>query len=229
MNTAILEADSGLRHQILDRARNQDFTGTRFRGDAGADVKRKTNHVSPADFVFAGVQPYSDLQPQRAHGLADCSRATDTGSRRVERCEHPVPRGHDFLSAQNLQLFADGGVVVIHHLCPTRIAQPRGFFGRPDDIDNQYRGERLFELSVTLGRSTPDRNTSGQRFVAMALSPGNRGVCVIFGTLDRAATNCFHPWRKCPVDLSPVCHAKDLDGAPLQENRRTNPANPPCF
>jgi hypothetical protein len=33
VNAAILKADSRLRHQVLDRARNQDFTGTRFRGD----------------------------------------------------------------------------------------------------------------------------------------------------------------------------------------------------
>ena len=42
VNAAILEADSGLRHQILDRARDQDFAGARFRRDARADVKRET-------------------------------------------------------------------------------------------------------------------------------------------------------------------------------------------
>ena len=47
VNAAILEADSRLRHQILDRARDQDFAGTRFRGDARADVKRETEHLSP--------------------------------------------------------------------------------------------------------------------------------------------------------------------------------------
>src|SRR5215472_10081109 len=33
VNAAILEADSRLRHQVLDRARDQDFAGTRFRRD----------------------------------------------------------------------------------------------------------------------------------------------------------------------------------------------------
>jgi hypothetical protein len=61
VSAAILKADSRLRHQILDRARNQDFTGTRFRGDARADVKRETDHVSPTHFVFACVQPHPDL------------------------------------------------------------------------------------------------------------------------------------------------------------------------
>src|SRR5271154_6271559 len=61
MNAAILKADSRLRHQILDRARNQNFAGTGFRGDARADVKRETDHVRPTHFVFACVQPHPDL------------------------------------------------------------------------------------------------------------------------------------------------------------------------
>ena len=61
VNAAILKADSRLRHQILDRARNQDFAGTRLRGHARADVKRETDHVRPTHFVFACVQPHPDL------------------------------------------------------------------------------------------------------------------------------------------------------------------------
>ena len=36
VNAAILKADSRLRHQILNRARNQDFAGARLRGDPRA-------------------------------------------------------------------------------------------------------------------------------------------------------------------------------------------------
>ena len=39
MSAPILEADSGLLHQIFDRARDQDFAAARFRGHSGADVK----------------------------------------------------------------------------------------------------------------------------------------------------------------------------------------------
>ena len=61
VNTAIFEADSRLRHQILDRARDQDFAGTRLRGDTRADVKRKTEHLRPAHFLFARMHPHPDL------------------------------------------------------------------------------------------------------------------------------------------------------------------------
>src|SRR5437868_3486211 len=53
VRATILEVDLRLRHQIPDRAGDQHFAGTRPGGDARADVKRKTDHVSPAHFVFA--------------------------------------------------------------------------------------------------------------------------------------------------------------------------------
>ena len=61
VNAAILEADSRLRHQILYRARDQDFTGTRSRGDARADVKRETEHLGTAHLIFARMQSNPDL------------------------------------------------------------------------------------------------------------------------------------------------------------------------
>src|ERR1700759_5793192 len=69
VHAAIREADLRLRHQIPDRARDQHLAGTRFGGDARADVNRETDKLLPAHLVFAGVQPAPDLQPQRAHGL----------------------------------------------------------------------------------------------------------------------------------------------------------------
>src|SRR5262249_7332274 len=103
--------------------------------------------------------------------------------------------------------------------------QPRGFFGGPDDIDKQDCGERLFELGTTIGRSAPDRNISRQRFIAMAASPRDCVFYIVFGTLQRAATNSFLLWNR-PVNLTLISHAMNLNGAPLQENRRANPGEP---
>src|SRR4051812_43030463 len=80
VDAAVLEADFGLQHQFPDRARDQDFTGTRFGRDARADVKRETDHLAPAHLEFARMQPHPDLQSQRADGLVDCARTTDRGS-----------------------------------------------------------------------------------------------------------------------------------------------------
>src|SRR5262249_53111872 len=109
----------------------------------------------------------------------------------------------------------------------TRIAQPRGFFSGPDDIDKQDRSHRLFEFGATMGGSAPDRDTSSQQFIAMVASPRDCGFRIVFGTLHGAATNCFRPrWRR-PVNLSPISDALDLHGTPLQENRRANPSHAP--
>src|SRR4029453_17669863 len=121
----------------------------------------------------------------------------------------------------------DGGVIMVHHLCPTGIAEPRGFFGGSDDIDKQDRGECLFEFGTTASGSAPDRDRSRQRLIAMVASPCDGGLCIVRGTLHRAATNCFHSRWKRPVNLSPISGAKNLDSAPLQEKRRTNPSNAP--
>ena len=92
VSAAILKADSRLRHQILDRARNQDFTGTRFRGDARADVKRETDHVSPTHFVFACVQPHPDLSPsvRTASRIAVAQRTPEAGASNVASSPSPV-------------------------------------------------------------------------------------------------------------------------------------------
>src|ERR1700759_952946 len=166
VNATILEADRGFRHEVLNRARHQDFTGPCFRGGARADVKGETEHLCPAYLVFASVQPHPDFQPQRAHGLADCSCAADPGGGRAERRPQPVPRRHDFLAAQGLQLAADGSEIMLHHLRPARIAEPRGFLGGAVDIDDEDRGERLLEFGATIDTSAPGHDASGQRFVA---------------------------------------------------------------
>jgi hypothetical protein len=111
VQTAVFELDGGLRHQIPDRARDQHLPGTRFRGDARADVKREPDHCAAAHLLFTGVQPRPDLQPQRAHGLVDRGRATNPTGRRLEGRQQSVSRRHDLLAARALQLLTDGGVI----------------------------------------------------------------------------------------------------------------------
>jgi hypothetical protein len=62
----------------------------------------------------------------------------------------------------------------------------------------------------------------------MAASPRDCVFYIVFGTLQRAATNSFLLWNRS-VNLTLISHAMNLNGAPLQENRRANPTNPPCL
>src|SRR5215470_13437992 len=80
VNASILEANSRLRHQILDRARDQDFAGTRFRGDARPDVKRETKHFSPAHFVFPSVRTASRIAVAQRIPVAGVSNVASSPS-----------------------------------------------------------------------------------------------------------------------------------------------------
>ena len=162
MTAAIAELNSGLGHQIPDRARRQDLAGARLGGDARADMKRETDHVRAAHFVLARVQPDPDLQPQRAHGLLDRGGATNPGNWCCERRQQSVTRRDDFLSAQSLHFFADRGVIVIHYPRPARIAELGGFCGGLDDVDKENRDKRLLELGIAIGGSPPRRDASRQ-------------------------------------------------------------------
>ena len=92
VNAAILEADSRLRHQILDRARDQDFAGTRFRGDARSDVKRETEHFSSAHFVLPACSPtlISGPSVRTASRIAVAQRTAAAGVPNVASSPSPV-------------------------------------------------------------------------------------------------------------------------------------------
>ncbi len=54
--------------------------------------------------------------------------------------------------------------------CPTRIAQLRGFFGGPDDIDKQNRGERLIGMVQWLAGAAAAANGTEQIAICAARS-----------------------------------------------------------
>ena len=92
VNAVILEADSRLRHQILDRARDKDFAGTRFTGDARADVKRDTEHLRSAYLVLARCSPTLISSPsvRTASRIAVAQRTPAAGVPNVASSPSPV-------------------------------------------------------------------------------------------------------------------------------------------
>ena len=157
-------------------------THSRHRGNDAIDPDVWTSRALQVDFAELTVSGLASMYPAFDWSVW-CSSGlrSRNGPRQPARRTSPavVPRRHDFFSAQSLQLSTDGSVIVIHHLCPTRIAQPRGFFGGPDDIDKQDCGERSFELGATIGGSAPDRSISSQRLIAMVASPRDCGFCIV--------------------------------------------------
>ena len=90
VRAVVHKSDVGLRHQIPDRTRDQHLAGTRFGRNARADVNGETDKLLPAHLIRrSAARP--DLQPQRAHGLADRGRAADSCIRARNVASSPYP------------------------------------------------------------------------------------------------------------------------------------------
>ena len=73
-------------------------------GHACADVYPDAADVVAAHFALAGVQPGTDFDAQRLHGIANCHGAADRSLRAVERGEEAVSRGVHLAAAKPGQL-----------------------------------------------------------------------------------------------------------------------------
>src|SRR5215510_9652689 len=71
---ALAERDAGARDEILDRAGDQDFVGTRQGTDASGDVNGETGEIVAADFALSRVQARSHIDPEGLGGFGDGAR-----------------------------------------------------------------------------------------------------------------------------------------------------------
>ena len=220
VNAAVLEADLRLRHQIPDRARDQHFAGARFRGDPRADVESQTDHVGATDFVFARMQPDPDLQPQRAHRLADRGRAIAIRGRRAtsaigqrEQSAAPVVATTSF-PRQCLLLDYGGGVISAFD-APASTARNLEWsrlyaaIGAGEVSTNTDRGDREDSSSVA-----PDgRAGAGSRYFRPAVHSDGCAAA-------RSRLSCS-PWRADTVDRK-----SDTDLARQMESPLRMPSHP---
>src|SRR5262245_10989401 len=79
---ALAERDAGARDEILDRAGDQDFVGTRQGTDASGDVDGETGEIVAADFALSRVQARSHIDPEGLGGFDDGLGAMN-GARRA--------------------------------------------------------------------------------------------------------------------------------------------------
>jgi len=86
------EVEARPRHQIFDRARDEDLVGPGEAGDPRADVNRDPGDASRDDLDLAGVEAGPHLQTKGAYGVADRACTMDRSARAVEGGEEPVSR-----------------------------------------------------------------------------------------------------------------------------------------
>ena len=84
MAAAIIEQETRAHHEILDRARHEDFASTSEGSDPRPDMYREPGNVIGQDLDLASVQAGSDIEVELPDLLPDRQGATDGAGRTVE-------------------------------------------------------------------------------------------------------------------------------------------------
>src|SRR2546428_2532065 len=93
VRATIHEAQARAGDQVLDGTGDENLAGARRY--SGADVNGDTPHVVAHQLALAGVQPGSDLYPQRADAVADGAGTMDRPRGAVESGKEAVPHRAD--------------------------------------------------------------------------------------------------------------------------------------
>src|SRR5215468_4224550 len=154
---ALAERDAGPRDEILDRAGDQDFVGTRQGTDASGDVDGETGEIVAADFALSRVQARSHIDPDGLGCFGDGLGAMNGARRAVEAGQKTIPGRLDLLTAKAAQFVADCSVVRVQKRAPPLVAFRRGSLGGRDDVGEEYGGQNAVDLSR---RSLPGEELS---------------------------------------------------------------------
>src|SRR5262245_43083866 len=144
---ALVEPDAGARDEILDRAGDQDFVGTRQGTDASGDVDGETGEIVGADFALSRVQARSHIDPEGLGGFVDGLGAMNGARRAVEAGQKTIPGRLDLLTAEAAQFVADCAIVRVQKGAPPLVAFRRGSLGGRDDVGEEYGGQNAVDLS----------------------------------------------------------------------------------
>src|SRR5262245_14271633 len=111
MLAALLEHDARAGDEILHGLGDEHLAGACEARHAGTRRHRDPTQLSLDPLALAGVEPGTDLQPERANCLPDRQRALDRAAGAVERREEAVAGGVELLAAEPRQLGPHDGVV----------------------------------------------------------------------------------------------------------------------
>ena len=97
------ELETGARHQVLHRARGQNFARFRTLGDPCCDVHGDAAHIVAHHLDLTGVDACPNFEIERPHRADDPLGAADSARGPVEQSQESVARGFDFTAAMPLQ------------------------------------------------------------------------------------------------------------------------------
>src|SRR5262245_16575606 len=85
------ESDAGARHDVLDRAGNEDLAGPTQVGDPRPHVYRNAREAVALQEALARVHAGTNLEPARSDGGRKRECAANRASRAVKARQDPIP------------------------------------------------------------------------------------------------------------------------------------------
>src|SRR5215467_4112522 len=193
---ALAERDAGARDEILDRAGDQDFVGTRQGTDASGDVDGETGEIVAADFALSRVQARSHIDPEGLGGFGDGLGAMNGARRAVEAGQKTIPGRLDLLTAEAAQFVADCSVVRVQKGAPPLVAFRRGSLGGRDDVGEEYGGQNAVDLSR---RSLPGEELGDLADHRLVVAIKEESI--VAGYLDQASASNMSSEVACSLGI----------------------------
>src|SRR5262245_41880721 len=179
VEAAVLEHQTGTRHQVLDRIRHERFAPSGQCRDAGADVHGDTTELGSHHLTLAGVEPRSDVETEPADALDDRAGGAHGPGGAVERRQESIACGVDLPTPEARELLADERMVGLQHVPPAPIAELAGLACRINDVGEHDRRQNPVGL-----RSPPDAGQEFLDLVEIRVRVAAEDEMIVAGQLD---------------------------------------------
>jgi hypothetical protein len=123
MAAAIIKHQARAHHEVLDRARHEDFARTSEGRDPGPDMHGEPGDVIGQDLDLAGMQAGSDIEVKLPYLVPDRQGTADGAGGTVKAREEPVTDDPHLVPAKSIELPADDPVVIREQTLPSVVAQ----------------------------------------------------------------------------------------------------------
>src|SRR6266545_859694 len=134
----VLERDLRACDEIFDGARDENLTGLCLRRDSCSDRNGNSARLFPHQLALAGVKTSTDLKPERAHVLYQCSRTLDRTPRPIESSEKAITRSVDFRAVELPEPAANKSVMTLEKRTPSRVPELGRAFCGADNVGKQH-------------------------------------------------------------------------------------------
>src|SRR5262245_29488281 len=146
MRAARGKSDPRARHEVLDRAGNEDLAGLTQVGDPRPHVYRNAGDVVALHVALARVHAGANLEPERSDCRHHRERAANRASRTIEACQEPIPGRADLPPSVAFELAPYDRMMPAQEIAPGAVAQRRSSWSRGRDVGEKDRRKHPVDL-----------------------------------------------------------------------------------